>query len=92
MSDNGHTKQITVDLNRVTRREFRQFRDRLSKIKEDDIDAREEIVSGFYAQVIVEWPYDVEITPDNYLSLGLIDANAVDQAVQSAITAMTEKN
>ena len=91
MSDNGTGPAILVDLNRVTRREFREFRAKLAKIKEEDIDARESIVADFYVKVISEWPYTDEITADNYLSLGLLDSQRVDEAVTEAVNALTEK-
>lgn len=92
MSDNGHTSKIIVDLNRVTRTEFRQFRKDLAGIEDGDMDAREIVVSAFYAKVVASWPFEAELTPESYLALGLLDASKVDQAVNEAVTAISEKN
>lgn len=84
--DNG----VVVDLNRITRREFRQFRNELKEIPGDDIDRREEITAGFYAKVISEWPHG-PVSAERYLELGLKDAAEVDRVVGEAMELLSEK-
>ena len=89
MSDNGHTSQIVVDLNKITRRQFREFRQELEKAG-DDTEAREIALADFYVKVIDTWPYG-EISTDAYFNLGLLDAREVDEAVNNAINIIGEK-
>lgn len=84
-------KQIIVDMNRVTRREFRQFRNDLKAIPEDQVEQREEVMAGFYGKVVVSWPFEVPVSPEGYLSLGMLDARRVDEAVSGAISEISEK-
>jgi len=90
MSDNGHTSQIVVDLNQITRRQFREFRQALGMAGEDT-EAREAALAEFYVQVITSWPYGDAITTEVYFDLGLLDAREVDEAVNNAINIIGEK-
>ena len=78
---------IEIDLNRVTRPEFRAYlRGRENGVA--DLDAYD---AEFMCKVIVSWPYDQPVTPDGYLALGLLDAKAVDDAVMASLGEMQKK-
>lgn len=83
-------KKIVVDLNRITRREYRQFLDRL---REEEGGLEKDILTGdLIEKVVVSWPFSQPISADGYMSLGLGDSQKVDQELTEALTAMSEKN
>lgn len=46
----------------------------------------------FTARVVIAWPFDVPISAENYLDLGLMDTRAVDDAVKEAADAQRGHN
>lgn len=87
---------ITLDLNRVTRSEFRGFEktiNRLLKEHTEENDKEEEVeqIQGdFYSKIIVAWPFG-EIKADSYGKLGTLDAGRVDAAWEEVSKIMLEK-
>jgi hypothetical protein len=81
------TKQINIDLNRVTRRQMVEYRKARSKLT-DGLDIFD--FENLSQHVITGWPYG-EVTLENYLDLGLEDAAAVDRAVSDALEDLGKK-
>lgn len=79
---------ITLDLNRITRREFRRF---LTDLSEADGEARDELTGQMVEKVVTTWPYNAPITQDGYLDLPLADSLAVDRALTEAMSYLSEK-
>lgn len=80
--------KIKVDLNKITRREFRTYINKL----DDNGRMPDEAQAEFVVKVVTAWPYDNPITEDGYLDLPLGDALTVDKAINKAITDTTGKN
>lgn len=88
MADNG---RIVIDLNRITRREFREFIARL--IDSDEKTEEADLLTGELAEkVIISWNYEQPITQDGYMSLGLKDSQDVDKALRTELGLIAEKN
>lgn len=85
MEDNG----TIIDLNKVTRSEFNEFRVRLMST---DIQEKEQANAELISKVVVKWPYDMEVSVENYLNLGLSDSKAIEDKVTQAINNLTKKN
>lgn len=49
-------------------------------------------LAEFTARVVTGWPFDVPISAENYLNLGIMDARAVDEAVSKAVQAERGRN
>ena len=86
----AHTN-ITIDLNRVTRAQFREF---MARLIDPELNAEEKdrVTAELGEIVIVEWPYDKPITADGIMSLGLVDNKHVDEALTAAILELNSKN
>jgi hypothetical protein len=79
---------ITIDLNRITRREFRQWTKKLDAT--EDNEERDELTASLAAKVITRWPFG-DITADTYLDLGMADSQTVDAALTEALTSVAKK-
>jgi hypothetical protein len=82
-------EDIKVDLNQITRREFRKFLADLDSAK--DGFERDDLTGALIEKVVVSWPFDEEITKDGYLSLGLADSNRVDALLTDALNGVGKK-
>lgn len=81
---------IIIDLNRITRPQFRQFIARLTA--DNTPEDKDKITAEMAARVITEWPFSNPITEDGVMSLGLLDGKAVDDALSAAILELNSKN
>ena len=79
---------IVIDLNRITRREFRQWTKQLEATEEGEL--RDELTGKIAEKVIVSWPYG-DISADNYLDLGMADSQMVDVALTEAFSGLSQK-
>ena len=79
---------ITIDLNRITRREFRQWTKRLNQT--EDGEERDELTAELAQKIVVRWPYG-DVVADVYMDLGLGDSQTVDAAILSAMNDYGEK-
>lgn len=79
---------IVIDLNRITRREFRKWTKQLDAT--DDHEERDELTAKLAAQVITRWPYG-DVSADGYLDLGMADSQLVDQALTEALSDISKK-
>jgi hypothetical protein len=82
-SDNG----FVIDLNRITKREFRAYLVGREEIDDKDLWDCERL----YLKVIVSWPFDEEISVEGYENLGLTDSIKVDEAVGAALDQLSKK-
>lgn len=78
---------IKVDLNRITRGEFSELMDanRAGRLTSE---ATAELV----ARVVVEWPFEPEISEAGFFELGLLDSRRVEDAVTGALNDLAKKN
>ena len=79
---------IEIDLNRITRRDFRQFTD---SMKDAEGLEQDKLTGEMIEKVVTKWPFDKEITADNYLDLPLGDSQIVDRALTNAFSELGEK-
>ena len=83
--------KIEIDLNRITRREFRGYVNALLAV--DELTDGADLLTGeLIEKVIISWPYDNPITQDGYMDLGLQDSKSVDEALKDALGFVAEKN
>jgi hypothetical protein len=83
--------KIEIDLNRVTRREFRGYINSLLAV--DELTDEADLLTGeIISKVIISWPYEQPITQDGYMDLGLQDSKDVDVALKEALGFVAEKN
>jgi hypothetical protein len=94
MSNNGHSPtaqtfdEITIDINRVTRREFNEF----WKLVTQAGDGSEDDLTGdFVEKVVTHWPFEQSINRAGYLALGVLDMQRVDDALLQAISIVIKK-
>lgn len=81
---------VTIDLNRVSRFQFREF---LRLLQEAETDFERDALTGeFYQQVITTWPFGEHISKAAYLDLPLLDSKRVDDAFTKATEIITKKN
>ena len=80
--------EIKIDLNRVTRREFREY---LVRVKEADGIKADELTGALIEKIVISWPYDQPITQEGYLNLGLRDSQEVDEFISGAMSNISEK-
>jgi hypothetical protein len=78
---------ITVDLNRITRAEYRRLMDDIFKAEGDE-DAESALTGELAEKIITHWPFQPEINRAGYLALGIMDAKRVDAAMLQAIAEM----
>lgn len=96
MSNNGKhsTAQtidgFTIDLNRVTRREFREFLRQLGEA--GDTGGGDSVTGDFLERVMTAWPFGDVISLEAYLDLPLLDSKRVDDALTTALEIITKKN
>lgn len=77
MSDNHN---ITLDLNKISRRQFREFVNSIQDAESGE--ERDRLTGELLAKVVVTWPYDVP--PAEYYDLGVLDAQHVDDVLTDA--------
>ena len=83
--------KIEIDLNRITRREFRGYINTLLAANENTDEA--DLLTGeLIEKVVTSWPFDNPITQDGYMDLGLQDSKSVDEALKAALGFVAEKN
>ena len=88
---NGATPKIEIDLNRITRREFRGYINTLLAANENTDEA--DLLTGeLIEKLVISWPFDNPITQDGYMDLGLQDSKSVDEALKTALGFVAEKN
>jgi hypothetical protein len=82
---------FTIDMNRISRREFRAFMARLEAAS--DKPEERDILSGDLVEMVVTvWPFDgIPITREGYLDLGLEDGKRCDDAVTQAMDMLHQK-
>jgi len=79
---------IKIDLNKITRREFRAFTAALTEAKNGI--ATDELTADIVAKVITDWPYG-DVTADAYLDMPLEQSLEVDQALSDAFEFVSKK-
>lgn len=88
-NDNG----IIVNLNGLNRPQFRALSRQISEARDKGDWAAVDEGSGKLAAAVIEsWPYEAEISVKGYLSLGLLDVQAVDRVVAAALDGLSKKN
>jgi hypothetical protein len=80
-------KDFVIDLNRITKREFRDYLAGREQAEDKDLYDAEKL----YIKVIMAWPFQQKISVDGYQDLGLMDALRVDDAVSEAMTQLSQK-
>jgi hypothetical protein len=80
-------KDFVIDLNRITKREFRAYLNGRDQAEDKDIYDAENL----YVKVIMVWPFPQKISVEGYQDLGLMDALRVDDAVSEAMTQLGQK-
>lgn len=84
-------QDITIDLNKITRREFREFIRAI--IEANEFTEEADLLTGDLAsKVITGWPYEQPITQEGYMELGLADSRNVDEALKKSLGLVAEKN
>lgn len=86
MSKNGAT--IEIDMNRINRRYYRAWLDRLNAATTDE--ENDNLTAEFAEKVITIWPYG-EVSQEVYHGLGLVDAKKVDAAILEAMQELNKK-
>lgn len=81
--------EIKIDLNRITRREFRAFTAALSEASTGI--ATDELTGDIVEKVVTAWPYDVPISAEAYLDLPLQASLEVDRALSDAFEFVAKK-
>ena len=82
---------IDIDLNRITRRQFRGYVNALLAVDETTDEA--DLLTGeIIERVVISWPYEQPISQDGYMDLGLQDSKNVDEALRDALGFVAEKN
>ncbi len=81
---------FTIDLNRITRREFRDF---LARVETAGKSLEGDVLTGdFMERVVIAWPFEtLPITRDSYLGMGLEDSVRVDNALARAMENIGQK-
>lgn len=79
---------ITIDLNKITRREFRQWTKKLEAT--EDVEEKDELTGNLAAKIIISWPYG-DVSADAYMDLGMSDSQTVDKALTEALNGLAEK-
>ena len=82
------SSKIVVDLNKITRREFRAY---LDKAKAEDT-IPDDVQASFIEQVVTAWPYAAAVSGEAWLDLPLTAAVAVEIAIETAISDMRKKS
>lgn len=82
--------KIVVDLNRITRREYRRWLDELRGA--DDGEGRDILTGNLIEKVVTDWPFSQAINADGYMSLGLADSQWVDRELTKALGDDAQKN
>ncbi len=80
---------FVIDLNRLTRQEYndwRRGRKDTDEIEKDLFDAKHML-----EKVIVEWPFPQPVTLDGYMALGFADSLVVDRMVGKAVNELRGK-
>jgi hypothetical protein len=80
-------KDFVIDLNRITKREFRAYLVGREEVEDKDLYDAEHL----YVKVIMTWPFPQKISVEGYQDLGLMDALKVDDAVSGAMTQLAQK-
>jgi hypothetical protein len=95
MSNNGHSPtaqtidDFTIDINRVSRIEFNAF---MRLVNSETDEAKLDQATGEFAEkVITAWPFEQEITQANYVKMGVIDMQRVDDALLQAVAVVLKK-
>lgn len=79
---------ITIDLNRATRRDFREYMAALKEAQAGgDMDAGDAARAVFYGKIVTGWPFG----DTAYQDLGIIDAKRMDDAVNEAMEIIAKK-
>lgn len=86
-SPNGKADEIIIDLNGISRADFRAWFQGREKAQSPDAYDAEHL----YPKIIVSWPWDEPITPEGYDRLGNLDAMRVDREVSAALEQMAQK-
>lgn len=80
---------VTVDINRVGRVEFNEFWKAVNA--ETDEAKQNEITGELVAKVVTRWPFDVAISKESYVKLGVLDMQQVDNALLEAVALIFKK-
>lgn len=78
---------IEVDLNRISRGDYAAWLSGRESAEDRGLWDAEHLI----AKVVQSWPFERPISLDGYLSLGLLDAQEVDDAVNAAVEMMLKK-
>lgn len=79
--------KFVIDLNRITKREFRDYLVGREQAKDKDLYDAEHL----YVKVIMTWPFSQKISVEGYQDLGLLDALKVDDAVSEVMVQLGQK-
>lgn len=80
---------FVVDLNRLTRQEYNEWR--RGRIDVDDIERDAFDVRHMLEKVVVKWPFPQPVTLDGYMALGFADSLVVDRMVGQAVSELQGK-
>lgn len=80
--------EITIDINRVTRREFNDFWRLVTQAGDGSED---ELTGDFVERVVIHWPFEQDINRAGYMALGVLDMQQVDDALLQAIAIVVKK-
>lgn len=72
---------ITIDLNRISVRQFANLTAEMEAAAED-VNKRIELSGKLVSMIVTAWPFSQPITPDGYQDLGLLDSALVDGVIQ----------
>ena len=93
--------QVKLDFNRIDWPTFLEFIRRNDELTEKERTeggsielalAKRQVSGELLEKVLVSWPFDAPMTAEGYMSLGLIDAKAVDEVLAQGITKLNPKN
>ena len=79
---------IIIDLNRISRREFRNWTKRLNGT--EDGEEKDALTGELVQSIVTRWPFG-DVSSDAYMDLGLGDSQMVDAAILSAMNEFGEK-
>lgn len=82
---------LVVNLDAITRREVRQWREGRRQVIADGGDFDKHDWDNFYSKILVEWPFEGEISFENYLDLTLQQTLLLQEAVMTASNSAQKK-
>jgi hypothetical protein len=85
---------IKADINRMAGPNFREWWGRFFEVSQNgqqDTGAVIELSGELVEAIVVEWPFEAEISQAGYAGLGVLDMDAVDFALEQEIALVLKK-